>query len=110
MKIIVDDLAGNSHADPTDAGLGQAAGQMTSAEGDSLRALRTIIFKHDPGRKFGGLRRMLAPSGDFSGCAPTMPLSMTLGFLYCRERKHKPLSPAYSRNRCRIRSGAGKAT
>ena len=49
MKTIVDDLPGNSHADPTDAGLGQAAGQVTSAEGDSLRALRTIIFKHDPG-------------------------------------------------------------
>jgi hypothetical protein len=54
MKTIVDDLPGNSHADPTDAGLSQTAGQMTSAEGDSLRALRTIVFKHDPGRKFGG--------------------------------------------------------
>lgn len=37
-----------------------------------------------------------------------MALSMTLGFRYCRERKNKPLSPAYSRNRCRIRSGARK--
>ena len=43
---------------------------MTSAEGDSLRALRTIIFKHDPGRKFGDLRRMLAPSGDFLWVCP----------------------------------------
>lgn len=70
MKTIVYDLPGNSHADPADAGLGQAVGQMTSAEGDLLRALRTIIFKHDPGCKFGGLRCVLTPSGDFLWTRP----------------------------------------
>jgi hypothetical protein len=70
MKTIVDDLPGNSHADPTDAGLSQTAGQMTSAEGDSLRALRTIIFKHDPGANSVVLRRILAPSGDFLWVCP----------------------------------------
>ena len=70
MKTIVDDLPGNSHADPTDAGLSQTAGQMTSAEGDSLRALRTIIFKHDPGANSVVLRRMLAFSGEFLWVCP----------------------------------------
>jgi Tetratricopeptide repeat len=37
---------------------------LTSAEGEALRALRAIVFEHDPQRVFGGLLRVQAPSGD----------------------------------------------
>lgn len=39
-------------------------GQLTAAEGAALRALRTIIFEHDPLRAFGGLRRVQSSAGD----------------------------------------------
>ena len=40
------------------------SGQLTAAEGEALRALRAIIFDHDPLRAFGRFRRVQAPSGD----------------------------------------------
>ena len=43
---------------------------MTPAEGDALRALRVLIFEHDRLRKFGGLRRVQASSGDFMWVCP----------------------------------------
>lgn len=39
-------------------------GQLSAAEGEALRALRTIIFDHDPLHAFGGLRRVQAPSAE----------------------------------------------
>jgi len=61
MRAIVDDLPNQMVKDMADTDLGD----MTSAESDALRTLRVLIFEHDPTRKFGGLRRVQAPSGDF---------------------------------------------
>jgi internalin A len=43
----------------------ESASQLTPAEGQSARALRTLLFEYDPTRAFGDLRRVQAPSGDF---------------------------------------------
>jgi hypothetical protein len=40
------------------------AGQLTAAEGESLRFLRTALFREDQPRHFGGLRPVRSPSGD----------------------------------------------
>jgi hypothetical protein len=63
MGTILDDLPGTAERPPV-SGLTEAPGQLTAAEGESLRALRAIIFEHDPLRAFGGFRRVQAPSGD----------------------------------------------
>ncbi|MCA1604096.1 MAG: hypothetical protein LC775_01095, partial [Acidobacteria bacterium] len=39
--------------------------QLSPAEGQALRSFRTLLFQNDPGRAFGGLRRIQAPSGEF---------------------------------------------
>ena len=70
MKTIVDDLPGQPLKELADVDPGQVTDQMTAAEGDALRALRALIFEHDPSRKFGGLRRVQAPSGDFLWVCP----------------------------------------
>jgi internalin A len=46
------------------------AGQLTAAEGQGLRALRTLLFEQDQPRSFGGLRRVQAPTGDFLWVCP----------------------------------------
>lgn len=38
--------------------------QLTVAEGQALRAIRTVLFEHDQLRAFGGMRRVQAPSGE----------------------------------------------
>jgi hypothetical protein len=63
MKDIVTDLptARASRGQVSPAG---AEGQLTTAEGAALRAIRTAIFEHDRSRAFGGLRRIQTPAGD----------------------------------------------
>lgn len=39
--------------------------RLSSAEGAGLRALRELLFRQDPNRAFGDLRRVQAPAGDF---------------------------------------------
>ena len=70
MKTIIDDLPGQSAKVRAYAGLGQVVGQITAAEGEALRALRLLIFEHDPLQKFGGLRRVQEPSGDLLWVCP----------------------------------------
>jgi internalin A len=70
MKSIVDDLPDESPEDFTDLDPDQGSGQITSAENESLRALRRMVFRVDPERKFGGLRRIQTPSGDFLWICP----------------------------------------
>jgi internalin A len=69
MKTIVEDLPSDSlrqaEVDP-----GEATGQMSLAEGAAQRALRQIIFEHDRSRRFGGLRRVQSPSGEFLWVCP----------------------------------------
>jgi hypothetical protein len=70
MKAIVDTLPGEAVKELASASPAQSAAQLTTAEGDALRVLRVIIFEHDPLRKFGGLRRVQALSGDFLWVCP----------------------------------------
>jgi hypothetical protein len=39
--------------------------QLSPAEGQALRSFRTLLFRNDPERSFGGLRRVQAPAGEF---------------------------------------------
>jgi internalin A len=48
----------------------QTSSQLSPAEGEAARALRTLLFQHDPARSFGDLRRVLAPSGDLLWVCP----------------------------------------
>ena len=43
----------------------QDVGQLTYLEAGGLRAFRTLLFKLDPYQRFGGLRRVQDPSGEF---------------------------------------------
>ncbi len=45
--------------------LGESASQLTPAQGQALRAIRILLFKQDPARAFGDLRRVQASSGEF---------------------------------------------
>ncbi len=64
MSTLVADLPGNLERRLSEGGIGEAAGELTAAEGQALRALRAILFEHDQLRAFGGMRRVQAPSGD----------------------------------------------
>ncbi len=58
-----------------DIELGKPLNGLTAAEAAGLRALRRLLFEHDPTRSFGGLRRVQAPSGDLLWtCAIHYPL------------------------------------
>jgi hypothetical protein len=39
--------------------------QLSPAQGQALRGIRQVLFKQDPMRSFGDMRRVQAPSGDF---------------------------------------------
>jgi Leucine-rich repeat (LRR) protein/GTPase SAR1 family protein len=64
MSTLVANLPSTGEPKTFGDNLGGATGQLTAAEGQALRAVRTIIFEHDPLQAFGGLRRVQAPSGD----------------------------------------------
>jgi hypothetical protein len=70
MKALVAVLPSDLGHDPDKPGLGQATGQLAAAEGQALRAMRSILFQHDPLQSFGGMRRVQAPSGDFLWVCP----------------------------------------
>jgi hypothetical protein len=44
--------------------------QLTPAQGQAARMIRILLFKLDPGRAFGDLRRVQAPSGEFLWVCP----------------------------------------
>jgi internalin A len=65
MKTIVADLPVKPVQKLDVAGLGDTVtSQLTVGEGHALRAIRSILFQHDPSRMFGGMRRVQAPAGD----------------------------------------------
>jgi internalin A len=64
MSTLVADLPSKAEREVAEDGLEEATGQLTAAEGQALRAIRTIVFEHDQLRAFGGLRRVQASSGD----------------------------------------------
>jgi internalin A len=62
MKTLVERLPDQPVAEPPSL---EQRGQLSPAEGAGLRALRQLLFEHDPPRDFGDLRRVQAPAGDF---------------------------------------------
>lgn len=64
MGTVLDALPSVAEQPGPDSGTTATSGQLTTAEGQALRALRAIIFERDPLRVFGRLRRVPAPSGD----------------------------------------------
>ena len=44
---------------------------VTEAEGDGVRALHILLLDRDPARTWGGLRRVMAPTGDYLWLCPT---------------------------------------
>jgi len=46
------------------------AGKLSPAEGQALRAVRQIVFEHDPLHAFGDMRRVQAPAGDLLWVCP----------------------------------------
>jgi GTPase SAR1 family protein len=65
MSTLVADLPAKSQPKTSSTPMVDAMGQLTAAEGQALRMLRTILFENDQIRAFGGMRRVQAPSGDF---------------------------------------------
>ena len=47
-----------------------AGHQLSLYEGAALRGIRAVIFKHDPMKRFGGMRRVLTTAGDFLWVCP----------------------------------------
>jgi internalin A len=47
-----------------------SAGSLTPMEGGALRGIRTLLFRQDPIREFGDLRRVQNASGDFLWICP----------------------------------------
>jgi internalin A len=70
MKTIVDALPAEAVKEQADVTSDQTTAHMTVAEGEALRALRALIFEHDRMRRFGGMRRVQASSGDFLWVCP----------------------------------------
>jgi hypothetical protein len=70
MTALADELP-KKPKDETDDLLAQdAVGQLSPSEGLALRGIRTVIFRHDPMKKFGGMRRVLTAAGDFLWVCP----------------------------------------
>jgi internalin A len=70
MTAVIADLPGQEPEEQPDlAGLG-IAGRMTPPQGAAWRALRSLLFKRDPARAFGDLRRVQTSSGDFLWVCP----------------------------------------
>jgi internalin A len=65
MKVLVEKLPQGG-----DATSSRTTGQLTSAEGSGLRALRALLFAEDAPRFFGDLRRVLTTAGDFLWVCP----------------------------------------
>ena len=65
MRTIIDDLPADLAGALTDASPGEPTELRYSPEGEALRNIRAIIFREDPLRTFGGLRRAQDPTGDF---------------------------------------------
>jgi internalin A len=64
MSALVADLPTQSGSKLRGTDLGEHTNQLNVAQDQALRAIRAILFEHDPLRKFGGLRRVLSASGD----------------------------------------------
>ncbi|WFE99086.1 COR domain-containing protein [Micromonospora sp. WMMD964] len=68
MKIITDRLPAD--VERQDRLEGMPSNELTKAEGQALRGLRSLLFKYDENRAFGDLRRVQAPSGELLWVCP----------------------------------------
>jgi internalin A len=62
MKTLAQQLPGGGDEDRLDLEINAGTGRV---EGADLRALRMLLLRLDPAMGFGGLRRVLSPSGDY---------------------------------------------
>lgn len=65
MTTIVGEMPASPFQDQTELTGSESGNQLTPAEGQAARALRSLLFDHDPTHAFGNLRRVQASSGDF---------------------------------------------
>ena len=65
MKTLVADLPDQQMEAKNEFIAFEPGSQLTPAEGQAARAIRVLLFEHDPMREFGDLRRVQAPSGEF---------------------------------------------
>jgi internalin A len=70
MTTLVAELPIQQAADQPGFAAEESRHQLTPAEGEAWRAVRVMIFAHDPARSFGGLHRVQASSGDFLWICP----------------------------------------
>jgi GTPase SAR1 family protein len=70
MRTLVEALPDMEAADQEDLATVGPARQIVPAQGQAWRAVRILIFEHDPTRAFGDLRRVQAPSGDLLWICP----------------------------------------
>jgi internalin A len=65
MEALITKLPHDAIDDERELVASEYASQLSPAQGQALRGIRVLLFERDPGRAFGDLRRVLAPSGDF---------------------------------------------
>jgi hypothetical protein len=71
MKTLVDKLPVPVAAHEHDLDLHESQKiELSPAEGQALRSFRALLFRNDPGRAFGGLRRVQAPAGELLWVCP----------------------------------------
>jgi internalin A len=63
-------LPSQETSDRPDLATPGSAHQITLAQAQAWRAVRALILEHDPGRAFGGLRPVQAPSGELLWACP----------------------------------------
>jgi internalin A len=65
METLITALPHGSIEDESELIEHEYASQLSPAQGQALRGIRVVLFRHDHTRAFGDLRRVQAPSGDF---------------------------------------------
>ena len=65
MQALVNEVPEQAFEERLEIDVGESADKLTKAEGKALREFRAWLFEHDPMRGFGGLRRVMEPSGEF---------------------------------------------
>jgi internalin A len=70
MTTLIAALPSQEADDQPDLATPGSGHQITLAQGQAWRAVRSLILEHDPGRAFGDLRAVRAPSGEFLWVCP----------------------------------------
>jgi internalin A len=70
MEAIIERLPVNLATSGWEIETSQGPTKLTLAEGQALRALRQLLREQDPARAYGGLRRVMAETGEFLWVCP----------------------------------------